>query len=151
MSTLITPYYKFKEFILDGTLDLNSNTFKLTLHTSGYTPSASTHTLFAHATNEVANGNGYSTGGIALSNLSLTSGSGTTKWSADNIVWTANGGSITARYAVLWASGTLNGQANPLVAFITLNDQGGTPTDVTVTDGNTLTVQWNTNGILTLT
>lgn len=151
MTTLITPYYKFKEYVLDGTLDLNSNVFKLTLHTSAYTPSAETHTIFSHTAGELANANGYTTGGKSLANIDLSSTGGTTKWAADNVVWTATGGSLVARYAVLWASGTLNGIVNPLVAFITLNDQDGTPTDVTVTDGNTLTVQWNTGGILTLT
>ena len=150
MASTITVYNSLKLFLLDGTLDLNTNTFKVTLHSSAYTPNAATHSVLAHTTGELATANGYTNGGKLLVNPSLTNSLGTVKWNADNLVWTASSGSIVARYAVISAIGTLNGTTNPLIAYITLNDNGGAQ-DVTVTDGNTLTLQWNTNGILTLT
>ena len=150
MASTLTLFNAFKLYLTDGTLDLNSHTFKTTLHTSTYVPDAAAHTIYSHITGEVANANGYTTGGKTLINTALTNTGGTVKWTADNLVWSATGGSIIARYAVVWASGTLGGVVNPLVGYITLNDNAGTPLDVTVTDGNTLTLQWNVAGIITL-
>jgi hypothetical protein len=63
MASTLTLYDAFKLYIADGTLDLNSNNFKATLHTGTYSPSISAHTIFAHCTNEVATGNGYTAAG----------------------------------------------------------------------------------------
>ena len=48
--------------------DLLTAVVKLSLHTSTYTPSAGTsgHSVAANLTNELANGNGYTTDGATL-------------------------------------------------------------------------------------
>jgi hypothetical protein len=82
-------------------------------------------------TNEHANANGYTTGGITVSPLVL---SGTTSVTVDfttDPVWTASGGSIVARFAVLYESG------GRVLAYCLLDS---TPANVTATDGNTLTI-----------
>jgi hypothetical protein len=56
-------------------------------------------------------------------------------------VWTAAGGSITARFAVLYEV------AGDVLCYCLLDS---TPADVTATDGNTLTVAFNASGIFTL-
>ena len=56
-------------------------------------------------------------------------------------VWTASGGSITARFAVIYESG------GNVLCYCLLDS---TPADVTATDGNTLTVALNASGIFTL-
>jgi hypothetical protein len=61
-------------------------------------------------------------------------------------VWTASGGSIIARFGVLYGSGTLNGHVDPLLAVCLLDT---TPADVTSTTGNTLTIQINAAGVFT--
>lgn len=147
MAASITFYESFREYIGDGTFDMNSNTFVCTLHTSSYTPSASTHTVSANLTNEVANANGYTTGGVTLASVVWTRTGGSVKFDANDAVWTASGGSITARYAVIRASGTLNGRVNPLVAYVLLDT---TPADVVATDTNSLTVAWHASGIAVL-
>ena len=48
------------------------NTFKLSLHTSALTPNDAGNEVYADLTNEVANGNGYATGGIALTGVTLS-------------------------------------------------------------------------------
>ena len=48
-----------------------ANTFKLSLHTSAYTPNNTTHEVFADVTNELATGFGYTAGGITLARASL--------------------------------------------------------------------------------
>ncbi|MDQ6721070.1 MAG: hypothetical protein M3003_09800, partial [Candidatus Dormibacteraeota bacterium] len=85
---------------------------------------------YAGVTNEVAQANGYTTGGIAVS-FTLAGTTTVTASGASNPVWTASGGSITARFAAIYeVSGNV-------LCFCTLDS---TPADVTITTGNTLTV-----------
>jgi len=58
-----------------------------------------------------------------------------------DMVWTASGGSITARFAVLYEN------AGDVVCYCLLDS---TPADVTATDGNTLTITLHASGIFTL-
>lgn len=142
MASTFTLYTPFKNSLGSGTYDLDSNTFKIMLTTSTYTPSAA-HATKSQVTNEVANGNGYTTGGGTLTGVTYSGG----KFDANDFVWTASGGSITARYAVIYQSGTFNAVTDALVGYALLDN---TPADVTVTDTNTLTYQFNaTNGIFT--
>jgi len=125
--------------LLDGTFNVESDSFKMALFlsTSNIGP---TSTTYAGLTNEHANANGYTTGGNAVA-LSLT---GTTTVKADidtDPQWTASGGSITARFAVIYEVG------GHVLCYCLLDD---TPADVTVTDGNTLTVAAHANGVFTL-
>lgn len=147
MAASITFYQSFREYVADGTFDLNSDTFKVSLHTSTYTPSASSHTVYADLTNELSTASGYTNGGATLGSVTWNRSGGTVTFDAADTVWTASGGSITARYAVIRKSGTANTRVDPLVAYILLDT---TPADVTATDTNTLTLQWNASGIFTL-
>jgi len=126
--------------MLNGTFDFDTDTFKVALFLSTSNIGAGS-TTYAGLTNEHANANGYTTGGISLGALTLA---GTTTVTVDDpadMVWTASGGSITAKYGVLYESG------GDVVAYFTL-DSGGA--DVTATDGNTLTIALNASGIFTL-
>jgi hypothetical protein len=121
-------------------------TFKVTLHTSSYT-FAATHNVYADLTNELSTANGYTNTGQALAGVTFTQSGGVATLDANDLVWTASGGSIVARRAIIRAVGTFNSQVDPLVASILLDT---TPADVTTTTGNTLTLVWNASGILTL-
>ena len=126
--------------ILNGTFDFDTNTFKVALFLSTSNIGAAS-TTYAGVTNEHANANGYTTGGISLGALTL---SGTTTVTVDDpsdMVWTASGGSITARFGVLYKD------ASDVVCYCLLDS---TPADVTATDGNTLTIALNASGIFTL-
>jgi hypothetical protein len=122
-------------------------TFKVTLHTSSYT-FAATHNVYADLTNELSTAVGYTNGGVALAGVTWTQSGGTATFDANDTTWTASGGSIVARRAVIRAIGTFNTQVDPLVASILLDT---TPADVTTTDTNVLTLQYNASGIFTLT
>ena len=125
--------------LLNGTFDLDTDSFKMALFLSTSNIGAAS-TTYAGLTGEVANGNGYTTGGIAIT-LTL---SGTTTVTVDiqtDPVWTASGGSITARYAVIYEVG------GNVLCYCLLDS---TPADVTATDGNTLTVSANASGVFTL-
>jgi hypothetical protein len=126
--------------LLNGDFDLDTNTFLIALFLSTSNIGAGS-TTYAGLTNEHANANGYSTGGISYGALAL---SGTTTVTVDDAldaVWTAAGGSITARFAVIYESG------GNVLCYCLLDS---TPADVTATDGNTLTVALHANGIFTL-
>jgi hypothetical protein len=128
-----TFYDSFAELVADGTIDLDSHTFKLALLTSSYTPNAA-HDEYADLTGEVANANGYTTGGEALTGVTWAQTSGVGKFDSDDVVWAASGGSIVARYAVLYDD-TSSGKK--LVGYELLDSA---PANVTATDTNTLTV-----------
>lgn len=126
--------------LLNGDFDLDTNTFLVALFLSTSNLSASS-TTYAGLTNEHANANGYTTGGISYGVLVL---SGTTTVTVDDAldaVWTASGGSIIAKWAVIYESG------GNILCYCTL-DSGGA--DVTATVGNTLTIALNASGIFTL-
>src|SRR4051812_23042994 len=87
--------------LLHGTFDIDSDTYKCALFLSTSNIGAAS-TTYAGVTNEHANANGYTTGGITVSALTL---SGTTTVTVDlttDPVWTASGGSIVARFAVIY-------------------------------------------------
>ena len=80
------------------------NTFKIALYTSSATLGAST-TAYS-ATNEVSNGNGYTTGGQALTSVTPTT-SGTTAFTDfSDVTWSAS--TITANGALIYNSNSSN-------------------------------------------
>lgn len=143
----LTLYEAFKQYIGDGTIDMDTDTIKVLLVTSSYTPSAA-HQVLADITNEVANGNGYTTGGVTLSALSYTQTSGTAKFTSSNPSWTGSGAGFSARRAVFYKSGTANAKVNPLIGHMLLDSA---PADVTFSAGNAITVTMNAGGWFTNT
>lgn len=125
--------------LIDGTFAINTDTFKMALLQSTSNIGASS-TTYAGLTNEVANANGYTTGGASIA---LTA-AGTTTVTVDittDPVWTASGGSIVARFAVIYEVG------GNVLCYALLDSA---PADVTATSGNTLTVAANASGVFTL-
>lgn len=125
--------------LLDGTFDIDSDTHKMALFLSTSNIGAAS-TTYAGLTNEHSQANGYLTGGESIT-LTL---SGTTTVKIDissDPIWTASGGSVVARFGVIYEVG-----GN--VVFYCLLDS--TPADVTATDGNTLTVAAHASGVATL-
>lgn len=127
-STLTTS---FKQALLDGEMDFSSDTtqvFKIALYTSSATLDAAT-TAYT-ASNEVANGNGYTTTGntLTISTNPTNGGSGTVVYlSFANTTWSA--ASITARGALIYQSGG----SNPSVAVINFGaDKTSTSGDFTI-------------------
>ena len=125
--------------LLNGTFDLDTDTFKMALFLS--TSNLGTgSTTYAGLTNEHANANGYTTGGVAIT-LTLAGTTTVTVDIATDPVWTASGGSIVARFAVIYEVG------GRVLCYSTLDSA---PADVTATTGNTLTVAANASGVFTL-
>lgn len=118
---------------------LDADTFKIALFLSTSNIGAAS-TTYAGLTNEHANANGYTTGGNAVT-LSRSGTTTVTLDTTDPTAWTASGGSIVARFAVLY-------EVSGLVLAYCLLDS--TPADVTATTGNTLTITIHASGIMTV-
>lgn len=143
-------YETAKLYLADGTFDLDDNTnwkMALFLSTSNANTLGGTNDVYGDLTNEHANANGYTTGGVALTGVTWTNSSGTITFDVADPVWTAAGGSIVARFAVIYKNATVNTIVKPLLAVSLLDT---TPADVTTTTGNTLTIQINASGVFTL-
>jgi hypothetical protein len=123
--------YEFaKEYLPDGTFDIDDAALGLTCALFLSTSNANTLSvgtgIYGDLTNEHANGNGYTTGGIALTGETWTHSGGTTTFDCDDVVWTASGGPIVARFGVIYANATLNSIVKPLLAVSLLDT---TPAD----------------------
>ena len=128
----------FPEALGDGTIDLDTDTLGVLLLTSTYTPDV-TDAFVSDLTNEVS-GNGYAR--QDLTGVTWPSSSGTASLDANNPSWTASGGSIVARYWVLYDNQTGADSTRNVIAYGLLDN---TPADVTATDGDTITLQWGSS------
>jgi len=122
----------FKVELLKGVHNFSSggNTFKIALYTSSATLGATT-TAYS-ATNEVANGNGYTTAGETLTNVTPTSSSTTAYTDFDDVTWSS--ATITANGALIYNDTAAGDPAVAVLAF------GG---DKTSTNGD-FTIQFPT-------
>lgn len=137
-------YNSFKRDIANGSIDLDTDTIKVMLVTSSYAPNIDTHDKRDDVTNEVANGNGYTTGGATLANKTVTVDNTNDRaiFDADNVVWAT--ATITARGAVLYKARGGASSADELICYI---DFGS---DITSTAAD-FTLAFNATGIIALT
>ena len=131
---------RFLEFQGDNTIDMDNDTFVMALYTSTSNIATTSVGDATTATNEVT-GNGYARAALTTT---WNRTAGTVTFDSTDGSFTAAGGSITARYAAIIDTTTT---PDEVVCHSLLDN---TPADVTVTDGNTLTVQINVSGIGTL-
>ena len=99
-------------------------------------------------TNELTEANGYSSSGKSLASESWLTGASSLqmKFDAADVIWTATGGNITSiKAAVIWNSNATPSNQHLLCAASL------TSSEFTLSSGNTLTIQMNASGILTLT
>lgn len=124
-------------------IDWDTDTIKVMLCTSTYTPNQDTHRYKSDITNEVT-GTGYTAGGATLGSATVTYTGATNVLMLDgaDTSWTSS--TITARYAVIYDSTPATDATRPLIAYV---DFGA---DVSTTAG-TFTIVWDATGIVTLT
>ena len=137
-------YDKFPEYMGDNTIDMDADSFVVALYTSASNAATLSNTVLANLTNEVT-GNGYARDTTNTVTWGESGGVVTFDITTDP-QYTASGGNITARFAVIYDD-TPTSPADPLVCECLLDD---TPADVTVTDGNTLTLQIAAAGVFTI-
>lgn len=142
-------YNNFKEQVMEGIFDLatGGDTLKLIL-VSGHTPSISTHEKYADVSaNEYTSTLGYTAGGKTLTGQDVTQVDGTSNWGkfdAADVTWTSLGtlSPATPSHAILYDDTPTVAPADPLIAYWVLGS--------TATNGGNYTIQWGTNGIITL-
>jgi hypothetical protein len=132
-------YTSFKRDIMNGAIDLDTDTIKVMLVTSSYTPSAA-HTKRSDITNEVS-GTGYTALGKTITTPTVTNVSTIGVFDGDDLAWTTS--TITARGAVIFKSRGGASSADELIAYLDFT------TDKVSTAG-TFTISWNASGILSL-
>jgi len=142
-----SPYNQFKELIGRGVIKLDTDAFNLSLHDS--TSNAATLALSGRAalTGQLATANGYTQPGSLLTSVTWVAVANDWRFDSADKVFTAAGGSLVFRFAVIDDDTVTTPVANPLCVFSLLDNA---PADITVTDTNTGTIQMNVNGILVL-
>jgi|TARA_R100001463_G_scaffold22718_5_gene54487 hypothetical protein len=102
----------FKAEVLDEQHDLVADTIKIALFTSSASLGAST-TAYS-TSNEVANGNGYATGGVELTSRAVSTSGTTAYFDAADPSWTS--ATFTANGALIYNSSNSN-KAIAVLAF----------------------------------
>lgn len=138
-------YEQAKLALANGLIDFDTHAFKINLYLStSNCDTLSGHDELTDLTNQVATAFGYTQNTKAVTITTANAGGTITIDETTNPVWTASGGSITARFAVIYD----DTHASDIPVFVCLLDT--TPADVTATDGNTFTITMNASGLVTL-
>lgn len=133
-----------KEWLADGTFDLDTNTFKCAVLDNTTAPTAATATPTLSDFTEVGTGGTYVAGGTTLTVTWVESSGTVTFDSSTNPSWAQNAGNDTDAYwGLVYQSGLHNGTTDAALCYI---DLGG-PVDMTAGD---LTITFNASGIFTL-
>jgi hypothetical protein len=104
--------------VMQGSIDIDTDTFKILLTTNAYTPNQDTHDFRDDVTNEVS-GTGYTAGGATLSGVSVTydAASNEIRITWTDPTWPTS--TITARTAVIYKSRGGAASADELLAYCT--------------------------------
>lgn len=131
-----------KKKIMVGDIDLTSDTIKVMLLSSSHTTNIDTQEYIDDVSGNEISGTGYTAGGATLSSKSVTQDNSgdLAKWDAANVAWSS--ATFTARYAAIYKS-TGTPSTSPIIAII---DFGSNKT----VSSNTFTIEWDSDGILTL-
>ena len=126
---------------MNGSIDLDTNSFKVAMVYQAYTPNVDTHTKFSNVTGEIT-GTGYAAGGRALSGLSVSQDNGDNEgvWDAADVIWASS--SLSAYGAVIYKDSGV-ASTSPLVCYF---DFGAYKVSAT----GTFTITWNAEGIINL-
>lgn len=137
MATFIF-FDEYKLNVTKALINMNSDTFKIALTNTA--PTLATDDELADIT-QITAANGYSSGGATLASAAwaeTSGGSGIWQFTTADNVFTASGGSIGPfRYVVMYSDTSTN---DKLVGYL---DYGSS---ITVTDGNTFTVDVGASG-----
>jgi hypothetical protein len=132
----------FTKNLIGGVHNFDTHTFMVMLTNTA--PTAANSIYSDLTAGEVANGNGYTTGGTASAITTSTSG-GVAKATAADVVFTASGAVGPFRYADFYNI-TPSSPLKPLISWF---DYGSS---ISLATGETFTVDFDgTNGVLTVT
>lgn len=141
-ASVFTLYNEAKKYLGNGTIQLGVSSLKMKLATSASNASTFTLSTFASITSEISARGGYVAGGRALASVVWTVGASAKQYMLDaaDLVFTASGSALNnVKFAVIGISG------GKCLCWSKLSTS-----QFTVSNGNTLTVQFNASGIFTL-
>lgn len=137
-------YGNFLKQALNKEIDWDTDTIKVALLSSSYTPNQDTHDYYDDVVGSQVSGTGYTAGGITLASKTSTY-DGTNNvlvLDAADVTWSSS--TITARYAVVYNDSGASNATKPLIGFV---DFGS---DQSSTNGN-FTITWDSTGIVRIT
>jgi len=136
-------YGNFLLKALNKEVDFDSDTIKVALLSSSYTPDQDAHDYFNDVSTYEVTGTGYTSGGATLASKTATYDSATNVIVLDAADTTWSSSTITARYAVIYDS-TGTSSTSALIGYV---DFGS---DQSSTNGN-FTITWDSTGIVRIT
>jgi hypothetical protein len=137
----------FKKEMLQGNIDLDGDTFKVALLSGTNTIYENFETMIAFSAAQVyeTSGTGYTAGGITLTANPITLDGSDAIWDALDVTW--EGSTINADAAVVYKFVT-NANDSPLVCYVDLYNK--LPVGYKTSNNGSFTIQWNTEGIISL-
>lgn len=138
---------KIKEYMGNKVVDFDADSFKANLYLSTSNIATTSVNALSTATNQVATGAGYTQNTKAVTSPTWAESAGVCTFDCADIVWTASGGSIVARFAAIYDDTVASPVVDPIVCHSLLDNS---PANVTATDGNTFTITIHANGVFTL-
>jgi hypothetical protein len=146
-ATAWTFYNQAKKKIGNGTIQLDTGIWRMMLSQATSNASTATLSVKSQVTNEIAAQGGYAAGGKTMGSVvwTIAGDPASVKWDAADLVFTASGANLSnIKFAVIRNStGAAEGN---LLCWSRLSTA-----QFSVTSTNTLTVQFATAGIFTLT
>jgi hypothetical protein len=136
-------YGNFLLKALNKEVDFDSDTIKVALLSSSYTPDQDAHDYLNDVSSYEVTGTGYTAGGNTLGSKTATYDSANNVVILDAADTTWSSSTITARYAVVYGS-TGTASTSPLIGYV---DFGS---DQSSTNGN-FTITWDSTGIVRIT
>jgi hypothetical protein len=136
-------YGQFLLKALNKEVDYDTDTIKVALVSSSYTPDQDAHVYFSSVSANEVTGTGYTAGGATLTSKTVTYDSANNVIILDAADTTWASSTITARYAVVYDS-TGTSSTSPLIGYV---DFGS---DQSSTSGN-FTITWDSTGIVRIT
>ena len=137
-----TLYNEFKEAQANGEIDFSNDTIKCALFESTYTPDIDADSFFDDISANESSGTGYTSGGIALTNVTVTKDNTNDRAviDADDVAFT--GLSVDYQYVVFYKD-TGTASTSTLIGYA---DNGSSVT----LSSDDLTIQLNATGLITV-
>ena len=137
-------YGQFLAKALNKEVDWDSDTIKVALLTSSYTPNQDTHDYFDDVSANEVSGTGYTAGGQTLGSKTVTydSANNVIVLDAADVTWASS--TITARYAVVYDDSGATAATKALIGYVDFSS------DQSSTNGN-FTITWDATGIVRIT
>jgi hypothetical protein len=137
----VIPNSFFKN-IMNGSIDLDTDTLKVMILTSSHTPSADDDEFIDDVSSNEVSGTGYTAGGPTLSSAAVTEDDTNNKGVLDADDVSISSSSITGHYGIVYQD-TGTASTSRIIAEVDFGEDK-------TSDAGTFTITWNASGIVTM-